>query len=176
MRGNLFVVTLVVPVLATVELAIADLLSPFSDAMHVADVIRARGLLDVPTIAIVRSHAQSVSAFTDRPVLFPLEGKSRTFVYWGTGAPYAATVRAADSATTALLTRYCRVVLIASPSRDIAPQTAARAHLVYTTQHRPMSGDRYRVWVAAAPESPRCPATRYPSTPPRSTAQSNPSS
>lgn len=176
MRGNLFVVTLVVPVLATVELAIADLLSPFSDAMHVADVIRARGLLDVPTIAIVRSHAQSVSAFTDRPVLFPLEGKSRTFVYWGTGAPYTATVRAADSATTALLTRYCRVVLIASPSQDIAPQTAARAHLVYTTRHRPMSGDRYRVWVAAAPESPRCPATRYPSTPPRSTAQSNPSS
>jgi hypothetical protein len=85
-------------------------------------------------------------------------------------------VRAADSATTALLARHCRVVLIASPSQDVAPETAARAHLLYTTTFRPMSGDRYRVWVVSAPESARCPAPRYPSTPPRSTQQPSPTS
>jgi hypothetical protein len=164
MRGNLFVISLVAPVLATAEMAAADVLTPFSDVPHVADVIRSAGLVDAPTIAIVRSHAQAVSAFTDRPVLFPLEGVTRTFVVWGSnGRAYERTVRAADSATTALLGRYCRVVLISSPSQDIAPETAARGHLLYSTKGRPMSGDRYRVWVVSAPESPRCPAPRYPS-------------
>ena len=177
MRGNLFVFSLVAPLLATLELATADILTPFSDVPHVAEVIRSAGLVDAPTIAIVRSHAQAVSAFTDRPVLFPLEGETRTFVVWGSNGPaYARTVRAADSATTALLARHCRVVLIASPSQDVAPETAARAHLLYTTTFRPMSGDRYRVWVVSAPESARCPAPRYPSTPPRSTQQPSPTS
>jgi hypothetical protein len=174
MRGNLFSLSLVVPVLATIEIATADILTPFSDAPHVAQVIRDAGLVDAPTIAIVRSNAQAVSAFTDRPVLFPLEGKTRTFVFWGSsGREYARTVRAADSATTALLATHCRVVLISSPSQDVAPETAARAHLLYTSTFRPMSGDRYRVWVVSAPESARCPTPRYPSTSPRSTQQPN---
>jgi hypothetical protein len=177
MRGNLFALSLVAPVLATIELATADILTPFSDVPHVAQVIRSAGLVDAPTIAIVRSHAQAVSAFTNRPVLFPLEGETRTFVVWGSdGRAYARTVRAADSATTALLARHCRVVLISSPSQDVAPETAARAHLLYTTTFRPMSGDRYRVWVVSAPPSARCPAPRYPSSPQRSTQQSNPTS
>jgi hypothetical protein len=176
MRGNLFVISLVPPIFAAAELAAGDVASPFSDATHVADVIRANGLADAPMIAIVRSHATSVSAFLDRPVLFPLEGKVLSFVYWGGPSPYGETVRAADSATTALLTRHCRVVLISSPAKDVAPQTAARAHLLYTTTFRAMSGDRYRVWVVSAPPSARCPAPRYPSTPQRSNQQPNPTS
>ena len=177
MRGNLFALSLVAPVVATIELATADILTPFSDVPHVAQVIRSAGLVDAPTIAIVRSHAQAVSAFTNHPVLFPLERKSRTFVVWGSdGRAYARTVRAADSATTALLAQHCRVVLISSPSQDVAPETAARAHLLYTTTYRPMSGDRYRVWVVSAPASARCPAPRYPSSPPRSNQPSNPTS
>jgi hypothetical protein len=167
MRGNLFALSLVAPVIATIEVASADVLTPFSDVLHVADVIRSAGLVDAPTIAIVPSHAQAVSAFTDRPVLFPLEGTSRTFVVWGRSRSYRATVHAADSATTALLATHCRVVLISSPSQDVAPETAARAHLLYTTTGRPMSGDRYRVWVVSAPASARCPTPRYPSAPPR---------
>jgi hypothetical protein len=174
MRGNLFTLSLVAPVLATLEVATADIFTPFSDVPHVADVIRDAGLVDAPTIAIVRSHAQAVSAFTDRPVLFPLEGKTRTFVVWGSsGQAYERTVRAADSATTALLAQHCQVVLIASPSQDVAPETAARAHLLYTTTFRPMSGDRYRVWVVSAPVSARCPAPRYPSSSPRTNQQPN---
>ena len=175
MRGRLFALSLVAPVFATVEVATADVLTPFSDVPHVAQVIRDAGLVDAPTIAIVRSHAQAVGAFTDRPVLFPLEGKSRTFVVWGTdGRSYARTVRAADSATTALLASHCRVVLIASPSQDVAPETAARARLLYSTAGRPMSGDRYRVWVASAPPSARCPASGYPSGQPHSIPQQQP--
>ena len=177
MRGRLFALSLVAPVAATIELSIADVLTPFSDAPHAASVIRDAGLIDAPTIGIIRSHSQAVSAFMDRPVLFPLEGKSRTFVVWGnTAGEYDRTVRAADSAATALLARHCRVVIISSPSQDVAPRTATRAHLLYTTTFRPMSGDRYRVWVLSAPESARCPAPRYPSTPPRSTQQPNPTS
>jgi len=175
-RGNLFVISLIPPVIATAELATGDVLNPFADAMHVADVIRGNGLVDAPMIAIVRSHAQSVVAFLDRPVLYPLEGKSLTFVVWGAPSPYRATVRAADSAATALLTRHCHVVLISSPSKDVAPETAARARLLYTTQGRPMSGDRYRVWVVSAPPSARCPAGGYRSTLPASTPQPNPTS
>ena len=176
MRGNFFVISLIPPIIATAEVATADAFTPFADATHIADVIRRQGLADAPLIAVVRSHAQAVGAFLDRPVLYPLERKTLTFVYWGTGSPYDETVRAADSAATALLSTHCRVVLIASPSKDVAPQTAARAKLIYTTTYHPMSGDRYRIWVISAPPSPRCPAAGYPSTQPASPPQPNPTS
>jgi hypothetical protein len=162
-RGNLFVISLIPPVIAAAEVATGDVFTSFSDATHVADVIRRQGLADAPLIAVVRSHAQAVGAFLDRPVVYPLERKTLTFVYWGTGSPYQATVRAADSAATALLSRHCRVVLIASPSKDVASATAARGRLIYSTVGRPMDGDRFRVWVVSAPPSARCPAARYPS-------------
>ena len=148
--------------LATIELAVADLFTPFADASHVADIIRAEGLQNATIIAIVRSHAQAVGAFLDRAVLYPREGLERRFVVWGAESPYRETVRAADSALTVRLTRECRVVLIASPSKDVPSSVASRARLIYTTPRRPMSGDRYRVWVATAPDSVRCPSSRRP--------------
>lgn len=176
MRSNLFVISLIPPVLATAEVAAGDAFTSFSDATHVADVIRRQGLADAPLIAVVRSHAQAVGAFLDRPVLYPLEGKTLTFVYWGTGSPYQATVRAADSAATVLLSRHCRVVLIASPSKDVGSAIAARGRLIYSTVGRPMDGDRFRVWVVSAPPSPRCPTAGYPSTQPASPPQPKPTS
>ena len=161
-RPNLFVVSLIPPVFAAAELIVADAVAPFADARRVAGVIRDHGLADAPLIAIVRPHAQSVGAFLDRPVLYPLERKTLTFVYWGPPSPYPATVRAADSAATALLGRHCRVVLISSRSHDVSPAMAARAHLLYTTLGRPLSGDYYRVWVMSAPSSARCPAAATP--------------
>jgi hypothetical protein len=162
MRGNLFLITLIPPVIATVELSAADIRTPFADATHVADVIRSRGLADVPLIAVVRSDAQAVGAFLDRPLLFPLEGQTRTFVYWGPSWSHSATVRAADSAATALLARNCQVVLIASTQKEVNEGIASRARLIYSTRGRPMSGDRYRVWLMSAPPSATCPPGRYP--------------
>jgi hypothetical protein len=162
MRGNLFLISLIPPLIATAELAVADVRMPFADAMHVADVIRSRGLADAPLIAVVRSDAQAVGAFLDRPLLFPLEGQTRTFVYWGPRWSHSATVRAADSAATALLARNCRVVLIASTQKEVDERIASRARLIYGTRGRPMSGDRYRVWLMSAPPSATCPAGRYP--------------
>jgi hypothetical protein len=167
-RGNLLVLSLLVPVLATIELATADILTPFSDARHVADVIRAAGLRDQPIVAVSPSDAQSVSAFSDRPVFFPLDGQWRTFVVWGSERSYPRMARAADSATTALLATHCHVVLIASAKYEVASETAARARTLYTTSFEPMSGARYRVWVATAPDSARCPAARNPALPERS--------
>jgi hypothetical protein len=161
-RRRLFTLSLVLPIAATIELAVADLFTPFADARHVADIIQAEGLQNATIIAIVRSHAQAVGAFLDRAVLYPREGIERRFVVWGAESPYRETVRAADSALTARLTRECRVVLIASPSKDVPTSVASRARLIYTTPRRPMSGDRYRVWVATAPDSVRCPPSRRP--------------
>jgi hypothetical protein len=161
-RRRLFTLSLVLPVAATIELAVADLFTPFADARHVADILRADGLQDATIIAIVRSHAQAVGAFLDRAVLYPHEGIERRFVVWGAESPYRETVRSADSALTVRLARECQVVLIASPSKDVSTSIAARARLIYTTPRRPMSGDRYRVWVATAPDPVRCPSSRRP--------------
>jgi hypothetical protein len=60
------------------------------------------------------------------------------------------------------------VVLIASAKYEVASETAARARTLYTTSFEPMSGARYRVWVATAPDSARCPAARNPALPERS--------
>jgi hypothetical protein len=157
-RPFLFTLSLLPAIVATIQIGGADLRLPFSDARHVADVIRSQGLEHAPIIGVVRSHAQSVGAFLDHDVLYPVEGKSYGFVVWGRGASYHRTVGAADSAATALLTRECRVLLIASPSQDVSSSTAARSKLIYTTPGRPMSGDRYRVWLTSAPVSDRCPA------------------
>lgn len=175
-RAPLFTASIVIPVLATIQLSVADLRMPFADARHVAEVIRAHGLDRAPLVTILRSDGQAVGAFLDREVIFPLEGTSRTFVVWGRGSPYRATVRAADSTVTALLARECRVVVISSPTRDVASETAIRARAIYTTPGRPLSADRYRLWVAASPDTTRCPAGRYPSGPPGSVPQSNPTS
>ena len=158
-RRFLFTLSLLPGVVATIQVGAADLVLPFSDAPHVADVIRSQGLKQAPIIAIVPSHAQSVGAFLDRDVLYPVEGKSYGFVVWGRGATHQETVQPADSAAKALLTRECRVLLIASPSQDVASETAKRSKLIYTTRGRPMSGDRFRVWVMSAPISDRCPAS-----------------
>lgn len=176
MARRLFTLSLVLPVLAGIEIVAADVLTPFSDARHTAAVIRQQGLADVPIIGLVRSHAQSVSAFLDRKVVYPVEGKTLSYVEWGQGAPYRQAVVAVDSAATAMLTHVCRVLVITAAGQDVAESTGRRGHVIYTTGKRPMSGDRYRVWVVSAPESARCPAPRYPSTPPRSNQQPNPTS
>jgi hypothetical protein len=175
-RAPSFTASLVVPVLATIQMSIADLRLPFADARNVGEVLRAHGLDRAPLLTILRSDGQAVAALMDREVIFPFEGKSGTFVVWGSGAPIRETIRAADSAVTALLARECRVVVISSPSEDVAPETAARARAIYTTPGRPLSADRYRIWVASSPDTTRCPAGRYPSSPPRSVPQSNPTS
>jgi hypothetical protein len=158
-RSRILTLSLVLPVLATVEFAGGDLAGPFSDARHVADIIRSRGLANAPIVVLLRAEGQPVAAFLDRPVIFPLEQKERTFVVWGGASPYRRMMQATDSAVTQLLTRECRVVVVSSPAKDVPVGVAKRSKALYTTQGDPMSDDRYRVWVAQAPPSPRCPAT-----------------
>ena len=173
-RSPLFTSSLVIPVIATAQMSIADVRTPFADAWHVADVIRENGLDRAPIMTILRSDGQAVGALLDRAILFPVEGRSRTFVSWARGTGYQRTTRAVDSAVTALLARECHVVVLSSPSRDVAPATAARARAIYTTRGLPLSADRYRVWVASSPDTARCPAGRYPSSPSPSVPRSNP--
>ncbi|MBW8768472.1 MAG: hypothetical protein JF589_01810 [Gemmatimonadetes bacterium] len=156
-RSRILTLSLVLPVLATVEVAAGDLAGTFADARHVADVIRSHGLADVTVVTAARSEGQAVAAFLDRPVLYPLEGKRRTFVVWGGPSTSRKMMRAVDSTVTQLLTRECEVVVLSSPARDVPRSVAIRSKALYTTPGVPMSDDRYRVWLAKAPPSPRCP-------------------
>jgi hypothetical protein len=157
-RSRILTLSLVLPVVAMIEVAGGDLTGPFADAGHVADVLRANGLAKAPIVALARSEGQAVAAFLDRPVLYPVEGKERTFVVWGGSSPYRRMTNAADSAVTQLLMRECEVVVISEPRRDVSRALASRSKVLYTSPYTPMSDDRYRVWVAKAPPSPRCPA------------------
>ncbi len=157
-RSRILTLSLVLPFFATLEVSAGDLFTPFADARHVAEIIRSRGLADATIVAVGRSEAQAVAAFLDRPVLFPFEGKRRTFVIWGGGTPNRRAMQAQDSAVAQLLTRECEVVVLSSPSRDVSSAIASRGRVLYTTPTPPMSGDRYRVWLVQAPPSPRCPA------------------
>jgi hypothetical protein len=157
-RSRILTLSLVLPVLATVEVAAGDLVGTFADARNVADVIRSHGLADVTVVTAAPSEGQAVAAFLDRPVLYPLEGKQRTYVVWGGLSTSRKMMQAADSAVTQLLTRECEVVVLSSPGRDVPRSLASRSKALYTTPGVPMSDDRYRVWLAKAPPSPRCPA------------------
>ena len=156
-RSRILTLSLVVPVIATLEVAGGDLAGPFDDARHVADIIRSRGLADVMIVADRQMDGQAVAALLDRPVLFPLEGRRRTFVFWSAPTRDRMSRKAADSAVTQLLTRECEVVVLSSPGRESMAEVASRSSIVYTTPGTPMSGRRYRVWLAKGPPSPRCP-------------------
>jgi hypothetical protein len=157
-RSRVLTLSLVLPVVAMVEVGGGDVVGTFADGRHVADVIRSRGLADATIVAVARAEGQAVAAFLDRPVLYPLEQQRRTFVVWGGASPYRRMVQATDSAVTQLLTRECEVVVLSSPSRDVSRAIASRARALYTTPRAPMSDDRYRVWLVQAPPSSRCPA------------------
>jgi hypothetical protein len=151
------VASLVPMVIGAVELAAADVVLPFSDARHVASFLRAHAPADTPLIAIARSDAQSVGALLDRPVAYPLDGRVSTFAIWGsvrsTRRVPDRIVRVVDS----VLAVNCQAALIATAHTDISPALAPHARLIYETTGRPMSGNRFRVWLASAAPSARCP-------------------
>ena len=157
---RLFTCSLVIPVVATIEYVVGDLRGPFADTRRVAAVIREQGLERVPIVGLSRLLAQPVGALLDRKVLYPVEGKTLSFIEWGRGASHRRSARATDSIATALLARECRVVVITAAKNDVLPTTASRGRAIYTTPRPPMTGDRYRVWVLSAPASERCPAAR----------------
>lgn len=155
---RLFAYSLVPMVLATAELAVSDAVRPFSDARNTADFIRAHGLSDVPLIGIARSDAEAVSALLDRPVMYLQEGRTSTFVRWGAaraGLPSQAQV---DAIADSLFRQHCRAVLISTQLMDSLTTVTAGSQLIYATSYRPVSKDRYRLWLRTAPPSARCPA------------------
>ena len=157
---RLFTCSLVIPVVATIEYVVADLRGPFADTRRVAAVIREQGLERAPIIGLSRLLAQPVGALLDRKVLFPVEGKTLSFIEWGRGARHSTSARATDSVATVLLARECRVVVVTAAKNDVLPSTASRGRAIYTTPRPPMTGDRYRVWLLSAPATERCPTAR----------------
>ena len=151
------IASLVPMVFGAAELAAADVVLPFSDARQVATFLRSHARADTPLIAIARSDAQSVGALLDRPVIYPLDGRVSTFAIWGsvrfTRRDREQVVHVVDS----VLAVNCHAVLIATTRTDVSPALAAHAHPIYETPGRPMSGNRFHVWLATAAPSPRCP-------------------
>jgi hypothetical protein len=154
---RLFVISLIPMVLATVEFATADARGTFSDAKHVADLLRERGLDQAPIIGIARSDAQAVGALLDRPVVFP-DGTHGTFVVWGSAEVANPPLAQTQSTIDAELARACRIVVIGIAQNPLPPPLLSALTLIYETPRRPMTRDRFRVYVKSAPPSARCPA------------------
>lgn len=154
---RLFVLSLIPMTVAAVEFAAGDIVRPFSDARNVADLLRARGLGDAPLIAVSRSDAQAVGALMDRPIVFPSEGRSGTFVVWGDAASAFSTPAQLETAADTALRRVCEVVYIGTTLIDLPSSLAPSSRLIYETPRRAMSPERFRVWLRSAPRSSRCP-------------------
>ena len=159
MGRRLFTCSLVPPLLGAIQFTLSDIREPFADTQRAAAAIRREGLATAPIIAQNRLHAQSVGALLDRPVTFPVERKTLSFVEWGRGTR-GRSAAAADSAATALLERECRVLVFTLATEEVLPSTAVRGRAIYTTPGSPMDGYRFRVWLLTAPPSPRCPSPR----------------
>ncbi|HTK47797.1 MAG TPA: hypothetical protein VL328_07460 [Gemmatimonadaceae bacterium] len=151
------VASLVPMVVGAAELAVADAMLPFSDARQVASFLRTHAGADTPLIAIARSDAQSVGALLDRPVIYPLDGRVSTFAIWGSVRSTRPVSTRVVGVVDSVLAVNCQAALIATARTDISPVLASHAHLIYETPGRPMSGNRYRVWLASAAPSARCP-------------------
>lgn len=156
---RLFTLSLVPMVLGAAELGVSDALLPFSDAGRTADFLRTRGLADAPIIGVSRADAQTIAALLDRPIIMLSEGRSSTFVVWGAAPKEASTQTRMDAVTDSLFRQSCRAVLISIRPHELPSTLQSRASLIYETSYRPISRDRFRVWLMPAPVSPRCPAT-----------------
>jgi hypothetical protein len=156
---TIVLVSLVPMVMGAVEVAAGDAMLPFSDATRVASFLRTHEPADTPLIAIARSDAQSVGALLDRPVVYPLDGRVSTFAVWGSVRSVRPVSGRIVGVVDSVLARDCRAALIATTLADIPPALASHAHLIYETRGRPMSGNRFLVWLATAEPSARCPAT-----------------
>jgi hypothetical protein len=159
---GLFAASLVPMVIATAEFASADAMLTFSDASHVAALLRERGLSQAPIIALARSDAQAVGALLDRPVVFPAQGDSGTFVVWGSPETANASLTRIQATIDAQLSHACRIVIIGIAENPVYEELLPAMRLIYETPRRPMSRDHYRVWVRSGPPSARCPAAAAP--------------
>jgi hypothetical protein len=157
---RLFTCSLVIPVLGTIEYAVADLRDPFADARNGAAAIRAEGLQDVPIIGRSRPAVQPLAALLDRKVIYPVEGKTLSFIEWGPRRPDGLSEGASERVARDLLARECRVLMVAGAASTPPLPTEARARAIYTTRATTITRDRYRVWLLSAPASERCPAAR----------------
>ena len=155
---RLFVLSLIPMVATSAEFAVGDALRPFSDARGLANFLVAHGLRDVPLIGLARADAEAVSALLDRPMIIPSEGRTSTFVMWGAARVELANEVQLNRVTDTLFRTQCRALLVSTRPRELPGSVATRARLIYETSYRPMSKDRYRVWLMQAPSSPRCPA------------------
>ena len=155
---RLFVVSLLPMIAGAAEHAIGDVARPFSDARQVAEFLRANMLGDAPLIAVSRSDAQTVSALLDRPVFYPSDGRTGTFAVWGNSKANHVTSAEIRQAEDSLLARGCQVVLLATMNDDLPADLVPTVRLIYETRTRPMSGNRYHIWLKSATPSARCPA------------------
>ena len=160
---RLFVASLIPMVIAAAEFASADAVRTFSDASHVAEVLRERRLDRAPIIALARSDAQAVGALLDRPVVFPAKGDSGTYVIWGDAETASASLAETQSTIDTQLSHACEIVLIGIAENPVDKELLPSMRLIYETPRRPMSRDHFRVWVRSAPPSARCPDVAAPS-------------
>jgi hypothetical protein len=160
--------SLVPMVIAAAEFAVADVMLPYADVVNVANLLRARGLVDRPIIGISRSNSTAVGALLDRDVFLPREGRRSKFVIWGESGPEVPPARVIERLADSLLVRHCEIVVISTLDDDVPAELVPRLRMIYQTSYRPMTRERFRVWtmpVSPAREGERSPASPCP--PPR---------
>ena len=151
--------SLVPMTLAAAEFSIGDLVLPYADVLSVANLLRARGLVDRPIIGVARSNAAAVGALLDRDVFLPREGRRSKFVIWGDRGPEVPPSPIIERLADSLLTRACEIVVISTLDDDVPSPFAARLRLIYETPYRPMTRERFRVWTLSAAELSGCPSS-----------------
>ena len=88
-RSRILTLSLVLPVVATVELAGGDLVRPFADARHVADIIRSRRTRERDDRRHrARPRGRRSRRSSTGPCSIRSSGSERTFVVWGGASPY----------------------------------------------------------------------------------------
>jgi hypothetical protein len=144
--------------LAAAEFAVGDVVLPYADVVSVANLLRARGLVDRPIIGIARSNAAAVGALLNRDVFLPREGRRSKFVIWGDRGPEVPPAQVIERLADSLLTRQCEIVVISTLDDDVPASLVRRLRLIYQTPYRPMTRERFKVWTMSAPELSGCPA------------------
>ncbi|HYW50455.1 MAG TPA: hypothetical protein VE861_07610 [Gemmatimonadaceae bacterium] len=148
-RERLLTVLLVPMVAGTVQVGVAEIRSPFSDAQSAATYIARSPQRSLPIVGMSYTWSQPVAALLGRPVHFPSEARVSTFLARTNVVEGALLGARTDSVVQSLLREHCGVLLLTGKT-DTAFIDMRSARRLRSAPQTPLSDNPIDVWLIGA--------------------------
>lgn len=149
-RARILTTMLIPMAIVTVQVGLAELRQPFSDASAVAALIASGPYRDAPVVGMSYPWSQPVAALLGRGIYIPAEARLSTFVSRADVVEGDVLAARTDSVVQSLLRTRCEVLLLTGVG-DTAHVNLRSARRLSVQSQTPMSGNPLTLWLVSAP-------------------------